>query len=273
MSTTTTRLDEGEPTIPAYGRIDDLDLKATVAQALDRWPSAGLAVAVVRDGALAWFHGHGLADIAGQVPITEDTVFRIGSITKIFTAIAVMQLWEQGLVDLDAPANDYLHSFRLVPMKPNMRPATLRHLLTHTAGVGYWRRLSDLLQPGVGSGVPRDDQGCSPLRTTTAGACQWRSSRERSGCTATTGLPRSDRLSRTSAASGWIAIYATASSTPWAWSTPTSSDRNGSSPIWLPGMYCALAGSSRSLTGRSRPREGVVCTPRRRTSLAGSPLC
>jgi CubicO group peptidase (beta-lactamase class C family) len=108
-----------------------------VAQVLDRWPSAGLAVAVIRDGALAWFHGHGFADIAAKTPITEDTVFRIGSITKIFTAIAVMQLWEQGLVDLDAPANDYLRSFKLVPMKPNMAPATVGHLLTHTAGVGY----------------------------------------------------------------------------------------------------------------------------------------
>jgi CubicO group peptidase (beta-lactamase class C family) len=79
-------------------------------------------------------------------------VFRIGSITKTFTAIAVMQLWEQGRVDLDAPANHYLRAFRLIPAKASFRPATLRHLLTHTAGVGYWRRLSDLLQPGVGSG-------------------------------------------------------------------------------------------------------------------------
>jgi CubicO group peptidase (beta-lactamase class C family) len=79
-------------------------------------------------------------------------VFWIGSITKTFTAIAVMQLWEQGRVDLDAPANHYLRAFRLIPAKASFRPATLRHLLTHTAGVGYWRRLSDLLQPGVGSG-------------------------------------------------------------------------------------------------------------------------
>jgi CubicO group peptidase (beta-lactamase class C family) len=79
-------------------------------------------------------------------------VFRIGSITKTFTAIAVMQLWEQGRVDLDVPANHYLRAFRLIPAKASFRPATLRHLLTHTAGVGYWRRLSDLLQPGVGSG-------------------------------------------------------------------------------------------------------------------------
>ena len=51
---------------------------------------------MIRDGELAWFHGHGLADVAAKAPITEDTVFRIGSITKTFTAIAVMQLWELG---------------------------------------------------------------------------------------------------------------------------------------------------------------------------------
>jgi CubicO group peptidase (beta-lactamase class C family) len=144
-------------------RIDDLGLKATIAQILDRWPCAGLAVAVIADGDLAWFHGHGLADLAAKTPISENTVFRIASLTKTFTAVAVMQLWEQGLVDLDAPANDYLRTFRLVPAKPSLSHATVRHLLTHTAGVGYWRRLSDLLQPGVGSGDRARRSGAQPL--------------------------------------------------------------------------------------------------------------
>lgn len=154
MSTSTTRArPKPRRAGPAPARIDDLDLQARVAQVLNRWPSAGLAVGVVRDGGLAWFHGHGLADVSLRRPVTEDTAFRIGSITKTFTAIAVMQLWEQGRVDLDAPAGDYLHSFRLVPANPGLPPVTLRHLLTHTAGIGYWRRWSDLLRPGVGSGV------------------------------------------------------------------------------------------------------------------------
>jgi CubicO group peptidase (beta-lactamase class C family) len=146
----------------AAARIDERDLKLRVAEALDRWPSAAVAVAVVRDGSPEWFFGHGVADTETKEPITEDTVFRIGSITKTFTAIAVMQLWEQGLVDLDAPATDYLRTFRLIPAKPSFRP-TVRHLLTHTGGVGYWRRLSDLLQPGVGSGDRAGRLGASPL--------------------------------------------------------------------------------------------------------------
>jgi CubicO group peptidase (beta-lactamase class C family) len=144
-------------------RIDAAGLKAKVAEVLDRWPSAGLAAGVVRGGSLEWFLGHGVADIELKAPVTQDTVFRIGSITKTFTAIAVMQLWEQGLVDLDAPANDYLRSFRLIPAKASFQPATVRHLLTHTAGIGYWRRLPDLLQPGVGSGDRAGRSGAPPL--------------------------------------------------------------------------------------------------------------
>ena len=128
----------------------DPDLRREVARALHSWPSAGLAVAVLRDGSPQWFLGHGVVDVTSAEPITEDTVFRIGSLTKTFTAIAVMQLWEQGLIELDAAAADYLRGFRLVSAKTNFQP-TVRHLLSHTAGVGYWRRLSDLLQPGVGS--------------------------------------------------------------------------------------------------------------------------
>lgn len=115
--------------------IDELELRARVNEILNRWPSVGLAVGVVANGRLEFFHGHGLADIASNTPITEDTVFRIASITKTFTAIAVMQLWEQGLIDLDAPANEYLRAFQLVPAKAGWRPATVRHLLTHTAGL------------------------------------------------------------------------------------------------------------------------------------------
>jgi CubicO group peptidase (beta-lactamase class C family) len=132
--------------------MDERQLLTTVSSVLDRWPSAGLAAGVVRDGSLEWFLGHGVAEVRSRTPITQDTVFRIGSVTKTMTAIAVMQLWEQGLVDLDAPVSDYLRAFELVPAKASFPPVTIRHLLTHTSGIGYWRRWSDGLRPGVGSG-------------------------------------------------------------------------------------------------------------------------
>jgi CubicO group peptidase (beta-lactamase class C family) len=132
------------------------DLHQPVIDIGNQWPSAGLAVAIVRNGRLEKFIGQGLADVENRTPITVDTVFRIGSITKTFTAVAVMQLWEQGLVDLDAPVDEYLRTFRLIPA-PGVAMPTLRHLLTHTGGLGYWRRLSDVLRPVLGTGdVLRD---------------------------------------------------------------------------------------------------------------------
>src|SRR6266566_1972678 len=108
---------------------DELELKARVGEILNRWPAVGLAVGVVRNGSLDLFHGHGVADIASNTPVTEDTVFRIASITKTFTAIAVMQLCEKGRIDLDAPAGDYLRAYRLLPARASFRPATVRDLL------------------------------------------------------------------------------------------------------------------------------------------------
>lgn len=133
--------------------IEELEVKTRVAEILNRWPAGGLALGVVRNGSLDWFHGHGLADIASKTPVTEDTVFRIGSISKTFTAVAVMQLSEQGLVDLDAPAAYYLRAYRLIPAKARFRPPTLRHLLTHTSGIGELQGLRDLLRPTLGSEV------------------------------------------------------------------------------------------------------------------------
>jgi CubicO group peptidase (beta-lactamase class C family) len=128
--------------------IDRHELDGNVDGILNRWPAVGLAVGVVRDGVLEFFSGRGVANIESATPVTEDTVFRIGSITKTFTAVAVMQLEEQKLIDLDAPANDYLRGFRLMPAKAGWRPATVRHLLTHTAGVPEWLHPSRMIKSG-----------------------------------------------------------------------------------------------------------------------------
>ena len=59
--------------------IDTVEMRVKVGAALNRWPTVGLAMGVVRNGSLEQFLGHGLADIASRTPVTEDTVFRVGS--------------------------------------------------------------------------------------------------------------------------------------------------------------------------------------------------
>jgi CubicO group peptidase (beta-lactamase class C family) len=118
--------------------VDQQQISARIDEILNRWPAVGLVLGVVRDGSTEYFYRHGVADIAAKSAVTEDTVFRIGSITKTFTAVAVVQLWERGLLELDAPANDYLRAFRLISADGRWRPATVRNLLTHTAGVPEW---------------------------------------------------------------------------------------------------------------------------------------
>ena len=137
------------PPQPSRAGYQDNSLTAIAS----RHPAVGLAIGVVRDGQLACFHGHGLADIASGRAVTPDTVFRIGSITKTFTAIAVMQLAEQGLVDLDLPAGSYLRSYALVPARGHHQP-TVRQLLTHTAGLPLLVYPARAFRPVLGDTVP-----------------------------------------------------------------------------------------------------------------------
>ncbi len=116
-------------------RVDAALLTHKIDAILNRHPAVGLAVGVVENGSLVFFHAHGLADIAKRTPITEDTGFRIASITKTFTAVAVMQLWERGLIDLDSPASEYLRAYKLVPARKDWPQPTVRQLLTHTGGI------------------------------------------------------------------------------------------------------------------------------------------
>ncbi len=91
--------------------------------------SPGAAIAVVRDNEVVLVKGYGLADVERRTSITAQTVFRIGSVTKCFTAIAILQLHEKGQLDIDNPIAEYLPDF------PHGDQVWVRHLLSHTAGV------------------------------------------------------------------------------------------------------------------------------------------
>ena len=94
--------------------------------------AAGATVAVVRDGAVLFAKGYGYANVAQRIPVDPaQTLFRNGSISKTITWTAVMQLWEEGRLDLDKDVNEYL-DFKIPATYPE--PVTLRTILTHSAG-------------------------------------------------------------------------------------------------------------------------------------------
>lgn len=107
-------------------------LDALLPAQLQSRDMAGAVVAVVQDGQVLLAKGYGDADVAAKKPVVAgETLFRPGSISKVFTAIAVLQLVEQGKLDLDLDVNEYLDF--AIP-KTFAEPVTLRRLLTHTAG-------------------------------------------------------------------------------------------------------------------------------------------
>ncbi len=115
---------------------------------LQRGDIAGGAVVVVKGGKVLFAHGYGYSDLEHRTPVSPDaTLFRIGSVSKLFTWTAVMQLVEQRKLDLDRDVNAHL-DFRIPPRFG--KPVTLRNLMTHTAGFEDTTR--DLL-PATPDGV------------------------------------------------------------------------------------------------------------------------
>ena len=114
---------------------------ATSIDILDKWieraihksHQPGLAIGIVYDGELLWGKGYGYADLESKTPVTLDTRFRIASITKTFTATAIMQLRDAGKFSLDDPASKYLDWFDL--RYEGAPEITIRNLLTHTSGL------------------------------------------------------------------------------------------------------------------------------------------
>jgi len=118
------------PTDPAEleAFLDDL-----IAEQMEEHHIAGAAVAVVKDGELFFTRGFGSADLENGIPVDpEQTLFNLGSLSKLVTWTAVMQLAEQGKVDLNADVNTYLKDVQIPATFPE--PITLAHLMTHTAG-------------------------------------------------------------------------------------------------------------------------------------------
>ena len=101
-------------------------------------PGASITVSV--NGAIVWSEGFGYADLEQGVPVTSETKFRVGSVSKPLTATAMTLLYEEGKINLDAPVQTY------VPVFPQKRyPVSLRQLSGHTAGIRHYQGTEMLL--------------------------------------------------------------------------------------------------------------------------------
>jgi CubicO group peptidase (beta-lactamase class C family)/D-alanyl-D-alanine dipeptidase len=108
-------------------------LRMAIQYEVEQKDLPAFSMALVDGDQVVWAEGFGFQDPQRTVPASADTVYRVGSISKLFTDIAVMQLVEAGTLDLDAPVQDYLPEFQ--PHDPHGRPITLRQLLSHRSGL------------------------------------------------------------------------------------------------------------------------------------------
>lgn len=112
-----------------------LALEAWIEEEMRTRHVPGLAVAVIQEGELVYARGFGVTGLGEQaVPVTADTLFRVGSVTKQMTAILILRLVEAGLLNLDRPVIDYLPEFRLSDAQAT-EAVTLRLLLAHSSGL------------------------------------------------------------------------------------------------------------------------------------------
>ncbi len=115
------------------GEVDFAAIDAYVTEQMDDLDIPGMALGIVQDGQIVHLQGFGVADSSGRM-VTPQTPFYIGSVTKSFTALAVMQLVEAGKIDLDAPVQEYLPWFELADKEASAK-ITVRNLLNHTSGI------------------------------------------------------------------------------------------------------------------------------------------
>jgi CubicO group peptidase (beta-lactamase class C family) len=107
----------------------------TIFDRMKYYKVPGVSVAVIRNYQIEWVKNYGLSDIDSPNPVTDSTMFQIGSLSKTFNAMALLKLSQERKIDLDADVNEFLKTWKLAAATPNKYKVTTRHLLTHTGGI------------------------------------------------------------------------------------------------------------------------------------------
>ncbi len=119
----------------SVGSLDELDAYLNTLVGYNAGSPSAVSLVVVKDGEIVYAEGFGVVDPEGSTPAGPDTVYNQWSMTKTFTAVAIMQLQEQGLLDLDDPVTDYVPFFEVEYPSESSETITIRHLLNHSSGL------------------------------------------------------------------------------------------------------------------------------------------
>lgn len=111
------------------------EIEKMFLERVDRQHMPGAVLGIIIDGQLVWVKSAGVADVKSRTPVNAETVFRIASMTKSFTAMAILKLRDEGKLSLDDPVSKYVPTLTDLPYPTKDSPAlTIRHLLTHSEG-------------------------------------------------------------------------------------------------------------------------------------------
>lgn len=140
----------GNQPIPGINKERVSKINSMLDEAISKEQVPGLVAMIVKDGKIIYHEAKGFADVESGKKMEKNSIFRIASQTKAITSTAIMILWEEGKFRLDDPISKYipefknpqvLNNFRFADTtyttKPSSREITIRHLLTHTSGLGY----------------------------------------------------------------------------------------------------------------------------------------
>jgi CubicO group peptidase (beta-lactamase class C family) len=126
------------------------DLEAFIPDYMEQEGVPGVAIALVRDGRVAWTGEFGVTNVLTGKPVTADSTFKVASNSKVVTAYIALRLVDQGVLSLDEPLDNYL-SEPFLAQQEYRRAVTLRHTLSHTSGMGHGGVSRDLrFPPGAG---------------------------------------------------------------------------------------------------------------------------
>ncbi|GAB3217928.1 beta-lactamase family protein [Algoriphagus aestuariicola] len=150
LSFSQTLSDPGKNPVPGISQERVARLDAMLEEAMQKDQVPGMVAMVVKDGKIVYHSAKGLADVESGKAMEKNSIFRIASQTKAITSTAVMILWEEGKIRLDEPISKYIPEFKnpqvlanfryadtTYATKPSSKEITIRHLLTHTSGLGY----------------------------------------------------------------------------------------------------------------------------------------